>query len=102
VEGLASGNEPLSEWQIRSIHRLVLKGRDDKNAGRYRDVNVLIAGAQHRPPTQQHVPDEMAAFVRWYEQDASALHPVESAARVHADFVKVTRSVMGAGAPLGS
>jgi len=33
VEELVSENEPLSEWQIKSIHQLILKNIDDKNAG---------------------------------------------------------------------
>ncbi len=31
-EDLVKGNEPLSEWQIKSIHQLILRNIDDKNA----------------------------------------------------------------------
>lgn len=35
LEDLVSKSEPLSEWNIKSLYLLVLKGIDDENAGRY-------------------------------------------------------------------
>lgn len=89
VEDLVKRNEPLSEWQIKSIHQLILKNIDDAHAGIYRKTNVIIAGADHVPPDALHVESEMQAFITWYRQKAGVLHPVERAARVHADFVKI-------------
>ena len=45
LEELVSENQPLSEWQIKSLHQLVLKKIDLENAGQYRQLNVLISGA---------------------------------------------------------
>ncbi len=89
VEALVRQNEPLSEWQIRSLHRLILKNIDDTNAGRYRNINVVISGAMHRPPDHLKVVDEMAALIGWYASEGHRLHPVERAAKVHTDFVKI-------------
>lgn len=89
VEDLVKRNEPLSEWQIKSIHQLILKNIDDAHAGVYRKTNVIIAGADHVPPDALHVESEMQGFINWYREQAPALHPVEKAARVHADFVKI-------------
>lgn len=89
VEELVKKNEPLSEWQIKSIHQLILKNIDDKNAGAYRKTNVIISGAEHTPPDALHVADEMAKFIGWYKTKALFFHPVELAARVHTDFVKI-------------
>lgn len=89
VESLVSQHEPLTEWLIRNVHRLVLKNIDDDNAGRYRSINVTIAGAAHVPTDALQVPIAMSAFVGWYATDAAALHPVERAARVHSEFVKI-------------
>ena len=50
VESLVQNQEALTEWDIRNIHQLVLKNIDNDNAGRYRNVNVVIAGANHTPP----------------------------------------------------
>jgi len=97
VEDIVKGTEPLSEWQIRNIHQLVLKGIDNENAGKYRHLNVTIAGARHVPPDHLQVTDKMSAFVAWYAQHAEALHPVERAARVHADFVGIHPFIDGNG-----
>lgn len=97
VEGLLQQNATLSAWQIKSIHQLILKNIDDKNAGIYRRVNVTISGAEHVPPDALHVESEMNRFIDWYQNQASALHSVERAARVHADFVKIHPFVDGNG-----
>ena len=89
VEDVARKAEPLSEWQIRNLHRLVLKQIDDDNAGSYRKLNVTIAGARHVPPDMLVVPEQMAALMQWYDKDAAALHPVVRAAKLHVDFVKI-------------
>ncbi|MDA8133511.1 MAG: Fic family protein [Desulfobacteraceae bacterium] len=97
VEDLVRKNEPLSEWQIKSIHQLILKNIDDKNAGVYRKTNVIISGADHVPPDALHVESDMQDFINWYQTDGASLHPVERAARVHADFVKIHPFVDGNG-----
>jgi Fic family protein len=97
VESLVTKDEPLSEWQIKSVHQLILKNIDDKNAGVYRKTNVIISGADHIPPDAIHVESEMQAFINWYKRTATGLHSVERAARVHADFVKIHPFVDGNG-----
>ena len=97
LEDLVQKNEPLTEWTIRSLHQLILKGINDNDAGRYRTVNVRIAGAEHLPPDQAIVPELMERFVSWYRDEAMALHPVERAARVHSEFVKIHPFVDGNG-----
>ena len=97
VEDVVKRVEPLTEWQIRNLHRLVLKQIDDEHAGRYRPFNVTIAGARHLPPDMLQVPGQMSELLRWYETEAGGLHPVERAARLHADFVKIHPFVDGNG-----
>jgi Fic family protein len=97
VEELVKKKEPLSEWNIKSIHQLILKNIDDKNAGVYRNVNVTISGADHVPPDSLQVAGEMSKFIEWYNSDAQKMHSVERAARVHADFVKIHPFVDGNG-----
>lgn len=97
VEQIVARNEPLTEWQIRNLHQIVLKNIDDDNAGRYRTINVRIAGAEHRPPDVLHVPEQMETLITWYAETAMRLHPVERAARLHADFVKIHPFVDGNG-----
>ncbi len=97
VEDVVRRAEPLSEWQIRNLHRLILKQIDDDNAGVYRKLNVTIAGARHIPPDMLLVPEQMAALLHWADHEAAALHPVERAARLHVDFVKIHPFVDGNG-----
>lgn len=97
VEDLVRKREPLSERQIKSIHQLILKNIDDKNAGVYRKTNVIISGADHVPPDALCVESEMEGFIQWYRTEGLALHPVERAARVHGEFVKIHPFVDGNG-----
>jgi len=95
IEDIIRKNEPLSESLIKSVHHLVLKTIDDENAGVYRQQNVVISGAEHRPPDHITVAYEMQKLVENY--NTLALHPVESAARLHAEFVKIHPFVDGNG-----
>ncbi|WP_332605174.1 Fic family protein [Acinetobacter sp. ESBL14] len=97
VEDIIKKQEPFSEWQIRNIHQLILKNIDDENAGQYRQQNVLIPGATTNPPDYTLLNDKMAQFIDWYNTEAHNLHPVERAAKVHADFVGLHPFVDGNG-----
>ena len=97
VEDIIKKVEPFSEWQIRNIHQLILKNIDDHNAGRYRQQNVLISGATNTPPDYTLLNDKMAHFVDWYNSESSQLHPIERAAKVHADFVGIHPFIDGNG-----
>jgi len=96
VEGIVEMQNALNEWQIKSIHHLVLKNVDDKNAGVYRQENVVISGAQHTPPHFLEVPPAMEKLITWY-QNSGELHPVERAAKLHVDFVGIHPFVDGNG-----
>ncbi|MBN2090621.1 Fic family protein [candidate division KSB1 bacterium] len=97
VESLISKGTELTDWEIRNIHRLVLKNIDDQNAGRYRVVNVRIAGARHEPPDFMMLPQLMEEFITWYSHDARSLHPVVRAAMLHLKLVGIHPFVDGNG-----
>ena len=97
VEDVVRKAEPLSEWKIRNLHRLVLKEIDHANAGVYRQVNVKIAGARHVPPSMLQVPALMADLLRWYDEEGARLHPILRAVQLHTDFVKIHPFVDGNG-----
>ncbi|GAC1381982.1 MAG: Fic family protein [Aquirhabdus sp.] len=97
VEEIIQQNEPLTEWQIRNIHQLILKNIDNDNAGSYRHVNVIISGATHRPPDHTLLPEQMAGLITWYQKQANQLQPIERAATLHADFVGIHPFVDGNG-----
>ncbi|MGN6233275.1 MAG: Fic family protein [Trinickia sp.] len=96
VEAIVAKHEALTEWQVRNLHALVLKSIDADQAGRYRQENVVIAGASTMPPDFMHLPAEMAGLMHWYD-DAGATHPIERAAELHTRFVKIHPFVDGNG-----
>ena len=89
MEALVQKDEALTEKTLKEIHNLILRNIDGANAGTYRRMNVLISGAGHIPPPAERVLEKMETFFRWYGAARGALHPVEFAARVHADFVNI-------------
>lgn len=97
MEDIVKKKEILSEFIIKSIHSLILKNIDDKNAGVYRNSNVIISGAKHRPPEYIHVSIKMENFIKWYVKESKNLHPIERATRVHIDFVGIHPFVDGNG-----
>lgn len=97
IEDIVGENEEFTEWQIKNIHRLVLKGINDKYAGSYRDQQVMIAGAEHIPPEPFLINEQMENFIHWYNTEAQNLHPIERAAMVHVIFVGIHPFIDGNG-----
>ncbi|PTY76410.1 cell filamentation protein Fic [Heyndrickxia sporothermodurans] len=97
VEEIVQNKEPFSEWQIKNLHRLLLKGIDDEYAGVYRDQQVFISGAKHRPPAPFLIKDQMEQLINWYEQEAKQMHPVTRGAMLHAIFVGIHPFIDGNG-----
>ncbi|WPX08358.1 Fic family protein [Anaerocellum danielii] len=95
LEELVKNNTSLSEWVIKSIHRLILKGIDDKNAGVYRKENVYISGASFTPPDYIQVPILMTKLVE--KINNYNIHPIVIASVLHVDFVKIHPFVDGNG-----
>jgi len=49
----------------------------------------LISGATTLPPDYTLLNDKMARLVGWCKSEAHQRHPIERAAKVHADFVGI-------------
>lgn len=96
VEDIVRKEEPFSEWQIKNLHRLVLKGIDDGYAGVYRDQQVFISGAVHTPPPPFKIQEQMDALMHWYVE-AQNLHPIVRGAMLHAIFVGIHPFIDGNG-----
>ena len=96
IEDMVKNKEELSEYAIKSIHSLILKNIDNDNAGRYRNQNVIISGAEHIPPSHILVQEKMEEFINWYKS-CNNMHPVLKAAKVHVDFVGIHPFIDGNG-----
>ena len=89
MEDLAQKEDKLSEYSIKQIHSLILKNIDDENKGKYRTTNVIISGAEHKPPQSFEVQSKMQEFIKKYNENITKLHPIELASFVHIEFVKI-------------
>lgn len=96
LEGLIKDKTEITEWNIKSLHQLILKGIDDDNAGKYRNQDVTISGANHRPPEYVVVPELMEKLMINYE-DWYYYHPIIRAALLHGELVKIHPFIDGNG-----
>ena len=99
IEELVEDKEPLNENNLKKIHYLVLKGieKEDRHAGVYRSVPVMISGSKHEPPQPYMVQPEMERLFSWYSNNKNKLHPVELAALFHFKFVYIHPFIDGNG-----
>jgi Fic family protein len=81
---------------ILYLQGLILKGIDDDNAGRYRNIPVRISGSTVILPNPRKVPDLMADFCNWLA-GARSLHPIELAAQAHYRLASIHPFVDGNG-----
>ena len=94
---IAQNEEPITEHNLLQIHSLILQGIDNKNAGKYRNVQVLISGAKHVPPQPFLVPKQMEDLFIWYNENKDHLHPVELSAEMHERLVTIHPFIDGNG-----
>lgn len=88
---------PILEADIRNLHCAVLKGVNDQEAGKYRDVPVAITGSAHKPPGPESVAPEMEQLVSWMKTLDDSLNPVIVASAIHTWFVSIHPFVDGNG-----
>lgn len=96
LDDLVKDNEPISEWNIKNIHQLILKDINNENAGRYRKENVTIKGATHIPPDYLKIPELMEKLILTYNT-WNEYHPIIQAALLHGELVKIHPFVDGNG-----
>ena len=65
VEDIVNKNIDISESIIKNLHYIILKTINNQNAGKYRNVNVLISGSKHRPPEHFLVSQEMEDLIKF-------------------------------------
>ena len=96
LDELVKDSEPITEWNIKNIHQLILKEIDNENAGKYRGENVTIKGATHIPPDYIKVPELMEKLILNYET-WNVYHPIIRAALLHGELVKIHPFIDGNG-----
>ena len=86
----------VTEKTILFLHECILKGINDANAGRYRSVQIRIAGSRVVMPNPLKVPGLMTEFVSWLSTE-NTLHPVALAGEAHYRLVTIHPFVDGNG-----
>lgn len=84
-----NNSSTISEHLIKSIHALVIQDINKEIAGRYRNQDVFITGADHTPPGALDVPTKMAEFISWARKNYKKMPVVDFAALFHHKFVHV-------------
>lgn len=82
-------NFTFSEHLIKEFHSLIIQDIDKNIAGRYRNVDVFIAGAEHVPPSALDVPFKMRELVYWAQKNYKKMDIIEFAAIFHHKFVHI-------------
>jgi len=96
LEELVKKDNKLTLRDIKDIHRLILKGIDNFNAGTLRLENVRISGATHIPPDYLKLAEELEKLMINYGSWQN-LHPVIRAGLLHGEFVKIHPFIDGNG-----
>ncbi|MBK7309667.1 MAG: Fic family protein [Sphingobacteriaceae bacterium] len=87
----------LTEYVLKQLHGLVLRGIDKDNAGKYRSVNVMISGSTHKPPQPFMLQKLMEDYFYFYEHNKASMHPVILAAEMHERLVTIHPFIDGNG-----
>lgn len=94
VKKCISYNKPIDENIVKDIHSILME--NILVGGVYRNVEVRITGAKHKPPA----PSEMYYQIKEFFSNMNSksnLNPIELAAWTHAEFVKIHPFVDGNG-----
>ena len=96
LDELVKDKQPITEWNIKNIHQIILKEIDSENAGKYRRGNVMIKGATHIPADYTILPELMEKLIVNYKT-WDKYHTIIQAALLHGELVKIHPFVDGNG-----
>lgn len=96
IEELAKQDKDLSEYDIKSIHNLVLADRPE-DRGTFRRVNVRIAGALANPVQPYLIEPKIEELLNNYKVWSETMHIVERVAIFHLQFESIHPFIDGNG-----
>lgn len=97
LHDLVQNKADLTEYVLKQLHGLILRGINKSNAGKYRSVNVMISGSRHRPPEPFMLDKLMEDYFLFYEANKVTMHPVLLAAEMHERLVTIHPFIDGNG-----
>lgn len=91
--------EPITQEDIKQVHKLILEGIRNDYAGRYRDVEIYVTGSNREFPKPAAVEGLMLELSSWLvaRQEKKDLHPVRIAAQAHYRLVDIHPFIDGNG-----
>ena len=96
IEELAKQDKDLSEYDIKSIHNLVLADRPE-DRGTFRRVNVRRAGALTNPVQPYLIEPKIEELLNNYKVWSETMHIVERVAIFHLQFESIHPFIDGNG-----
>lgn len=97
IKEIVKKEEVFNKRVLLDIHHLILKNIDVHNAGKFRNVDVMISGSAHKPPTFLQVENLMRDYFEFYEQEKEDLNPVILSAELHERLVTIHPFIEGNG-----
>lgn len=97
IKEIVKKEEVFNKRVLLDIHHLILKNIDVHNAGKFRNVDVMISGSAHKPPTFLQVENLMCDYFEFYEQEKEDLNPVILSAELHERLVTIHPFIDGNG-----
>jgi len=94
IVAISNDKQPLSERTVKDIHALVLMGQP-KDRGKYRELSVVISGANDVPPHPIEIPLRMETLLKAYSADNR--HPIVKIADFHIQFERIHPFIDGNG-----
>lgn len=79
----------ISERFVRNLHQLIMQKTDKEWAGKYRNSNVKIGGADHVPPDAIEVVGKMDDLIKWLANSRKKLHIIELTTLFHHKLVYI-------------
>ena len=89
----------IKRTDILALHRLILRGIDDPNAGSYRAYDVYVnkgGGEKHMFPAPNKIENLMDNFYLWIKENKN-MHPVLLASEAHYRLVSIHPFIDGNG-----
>lgn len=75
----------ITENDIKDIHAAIMNSIIG-SAGKYREFDLTVKGAEFTPPPFYEVPDHMRELIEFMNENPGELRPIELAAHVHYYF----------------
>jgi Fic family protein len=94
---LLEKKQRLAEQDVLDIHSLVMNGIPYAMPGRYRNTQVMIAGAIHKPPPASHVRRMIAELIKMINENPNKLDPISLSAIAHLEFERIHPFIDGNG-----